>query len=630
MLLKALNKKKDTNEVISRFPINENLLNIIQPSGINFDEMNTSLGENLGKIYAISRYPDAADYGWLAPLCNLEGTSTTIEFKYTDPEGLIKIFDDKIKNLRANQDAIKNESERKINQKKIEDLDSLIRRLSVEQEPVGYISTILHIQDVTRDRLMERIKRVSGIVAIQGCNIKLLKYRQGTGLKAIAPYGVPMDEVSSMGLRNLPISSFVGGFPMANPGLNDEGGYYLGKTAGRRIGIVNPWLRGKDRVNSNWFISGPPGVGKSTVFKDVLIIENAFFETKVIIFDPNEEYVEIAKHPDINGDVINSIGGNDGRINPLQARKLAVVREKDLDEGESLADYYVFDDGISDLALYIQHVKTFFRLYFGKDEFTASISAILESCLIELYAKAGINWETDISTIPNENWPIIQELYEMVKSKLDDKKLSNYKKESIQKLLDLLYSAAYGADKFLWNGPTTLTSDASFVDLIVSGLQDTDERVKRAQYYNILSWCFEVATKDRSEKVLVAVDEGYLFVDPDYPDIMKYMRNMSKQFRKYEAGLMFITHAVGDVLDPEVKRMGQAIIDNSCYKFIMGCDGKDLKETQELFNLTEKEVNILSQKCRGQGIFFAGNIRLDLTVEVNDTFLSMMGTAGGR
>lgn len=630
MLLKISKKEKDTIEVKSKFPINENLLNIIQPSGINFDEMNTSLGENLGKIYAISRYPDAADYGWLAPLCNLEGTSTTIEFKYTEPEGLIKIFDDKIKNLRANQDAIKNESERKINQKKIEDLDSLIRRLSVEQEPVGYISTMLHIQDVTRDRLMERIKRVSGIAAVQGCNIKLLKYRQGIGLKAIAPYGVPIDEVSSMGLRNLPISSFIGGFPMANPGLNDEGGYYLGKTAGRRIVIVNPWLRGKDRVNSNWFISGVPGVGKSTALKNILIMENAFYETKIIIFDPEEEYVDITKHPDINGDIINCNGGNEGRINPLQARKLAVVREKDLEEGEALTDYYVFEDGNSDLALYIQHVKTFFRLYFGKEEFPASISAILEDCLVELYAKKGISWETNISTIPNENWPIIQELYEVVESKSAEKKLSNYKKEAYEKLLDLLYSAAHGADKFLWNGPTTLSPNASCIDLIVSGLQNTDERVKRAQYYNILSWCFESATKDRSERVLIAVDEGYLFVDPDYPDIMKYMRNMSKQFRKYEAGLMFITHAVGDILDPAVKRMGQAIIDNSCYKFLMGCDGKNLEETQELFNLTEKEVNILSQKCRGQGIFFAGNIRLDLTVEVNDTFLSMMGTAGGR
>ena len=62
----------------------------------------------------------------------------------------------------------------------------------------------------------------------------------------------------------------------------------------------------------------------------------------------------------------------------------------------------------------------------------------------------------------------------------------------------------------------------------------------------------------------------------------------------------------------------------------MGCDGKNLEETSRLFNLSEKETNILSQKNRGQGILFAGNVRLDLTVDVSDRFLEMMGSAGGR
>jgi len=81
-------------------------------------------------------------------------------------------------------------------------------------------------------------------------------------------------------------------------------------------------------------------------------------------------------------------------------------------------------------------------------------------------------------------------------------------------------------------------------------------------------------------------------------DLLKFMRNISKRARKYEAGIMFITHSVVDVLDPEVKRLGQALIDNACYKFIMGCDGKNLEETKKLFNLSEKQENILSAKKR--------------------------------
>lgn len=168
------------------------------------------------------------------------------------------------------------------------------------------------------------------------------------------------------------------------------------------------------------------------------------------------------------------------------------------------------------------------------------------------------------------------------------------------------------------------------MDLDIKGLLEVDDNVKRAQLYNIVSWAWTELSKDRKRKVLFGIDEGYLIAEPDYPEIIKYVRNMSKRLRKYEGALMFITHALVDILDPAVRRYSQAIIDNACYKFIMGCDGKNLEDTDELFNLSEKELNILSQKNRGQGILFAGNIRLDLTVDVSDKFLEIMGSAGGR
>ena len=232
--------------------------------------------------------------------------------------------------------------------------------------------------------------------------------------------------------------------------------------------------------------------------------------------------------------------------------------------------------------------------------------------------------------MPNEQWPIMEELYAKVQEKASEEGISEYKRSSYEKLSNLLFSAACGADKIMWNGPTTLDAKTDFVDLVISSLLDASEEVKRAQFYNILSWAWTELSKDRKQRILFGVDEGYLVVDPDYPDIMKYLRNMSKRLRKYEGGILFITHSVVDVLDPAVKRFGQAIIDNACYKFIMGCDGKNLEEAANLFNLSENEVNLLSQKKRGEGILFAGNTRLQLKVDVPDKFLEMMGTAGGR
>lgn len=491
---------------------------------------------------------------------------------------------------------------------------------------------MLFIRHTDMKQLEDRIKRVSGAVAVAQCKLLNLKYKQLQAMKCIAPYGTPDRIVAQYGERNMPISTFLGGFPMASAGINDPDGYFLGRTSRtNRMIILNQWMRNNDRVNSNWFISGLPGSGKSTAIKKILTCEYAF-GARVIILDPEEEYVDLADHPDINGDVIDCAGGTSGRINPLQVRYVPRITEDDLSAGENLKDYFIYDDseGISDLALHIQNLRVFFKLYFGSDNFDAGIKTALEECLIEVYQDFNITWDTEIAFLKPEDYPIIRDLYNKVEEKSKNKDLSQYKQSVYDKLKDLLYSIAYGADQFIWNGPTTINPQSDYVVLNCSRLLELDDNVKRAQFFNLTSWSWHEMSKDRSQRVIFNIDEGYLFVDPDYPDLMKFVRNVSKRDRKYEASLMFITHSAVDILDPAVKRFGQAIMDNSCYRFVMGTDGKNLQETAALFNLTEGEQTILASKSRGVGILFAGSVRLDMRVEVSNEMLAMFGKRGGR
>lgn len=621
--------KKNINIVKKNNGVNEHLLNIITPSGFDYDKNFASLGENTGKIFTISKYPLEADYGWLAPLCNLEGTSTTIEYRYTEPDRQIKVFNAKIKELRSNKETVKDESERQKLDQSIKDLEEMINRISLKNEPVGYVNTMLHIQDVTLKNLNDRIKRVSSVVSVSGCNLKNIRYKQLQALKCISPYGIPEKIVAQMGERNMPISTFIGGFPMANAGINDPEGYYIGKTENNKLVILNQWRRDKDRINSNWVVFGMPGTGKSTLLKKIFTYELAL-GTKFIVFDPEEEYIDLANHPNIQGDIIDCAGGTTGRINPLQIRVSPRITKEDLEEGEKIEDFYNYDEsnGISDMALYIQNLRVFFKLYFGSLE--DDIKVNLEKCLIKLYNNFKIYWDTDISKLRNEDFPIMTDLYNVVEEETKSPDLSEYKRSSLEKLLDKLYSVAHGADQYIWNGHTTLNPKSKFIVLNTSKLLDADENVKKAQFYNLTLWGWQQMSADRTEKTILAEDEGYLFIDPDLIDLMKFNRNISKRARKYEGGLMFITHSCVDLLHEEVRRLGQAIIDNACYKLILGCDGKQLEETKKLFNLTEKEEAILASKNRGQGIFFAGSVRLNLKIDVRPKILDMFGKAGGR
>ena len=106
--------KKNKN-VIIQDDVNHNILNIISPSGITYSETEANIGENYGKVYTVSKYPSDAEYGWLAPLCNLEGTSTYIEFIYADPARLIKVYNEKHTQLAGTYETLKEESEKQNN-----------------------------------------------------------------------------------------------------------------------------------------------------------------------------------------------------------------------------------------------------------------------------------------------------------------------------------------------------------------------------------------------------------------------------------------------------------------------------------------------------------------------------------
>ena len=105
-------------------------------------------------------------------------------------------FNKQISELKSEKELAKQESEIQICQKKIDDLKEMIDRISVREEPVGYMNITLFIQDQSIEKLNSgREKRINTILATNGCNMRLLKYRQIQAMESVAPYGLPNEDV---------------------------------------------------------------------------------------------------------------------------------------------------------------------------------------------------------------------------------------------------------------------------------------------------------------------------------------------------------------------------------------------------------------------------------------------------
>ena len=276
------------------------------------------------------------------------------------------------------------------------------------------------------------------------------------------------------------------------------------------------------------------------------------------------------------------------------------------------------------MALHMKTLEIEFSLYLPS--LTDMQKAILKQTIIELYNQFGIFWETDIRQLKATDFPILSDLHALLEKKAE----ANKENPVYRDLAMLLYDAAAGSDSFLWNGHTTLEANSRFICLDTHDLQNASDNVKRTQYLNLLSWCWEEMSRDRNERCLLVCDEAYLMIDPQVPQSLVFLRNVEKRARKYEAGLAIISHSVVDFLAPEVKMYGQALLDIPCYKILMGCDGKNLQETKDLYNLTDAEQELLESKRRGHALFIIGSKRLHVNFEIPAYKFSYMGKAGGR
>ena len=334
----------------------------------------------------------------------------------------------------------------------------------------------------------------------------------------------------------------------------------------------------------------------------------------------NGEYKELTEN--LEGDWLNVGSGAGGVINPLQIKDVPLDDDDEKDK--------VFKDegtGLGAMALHFQSLRTFFKLLFP--ELTSIQIALLEETLEELYNSFNIYWNTDISNFKNIDFPIMYDLYELINKKTKTV-YDNGKKQDYEILQSLIRTIAVGADSALFNGYTSIQTKTNFICLDTHNLQDASERVKKAQYFNILTYCWELMSKDREEKTMLVCDEAYLLIDPQVPQSLVFLRNIAKRCRKYEGSLCIISHSIVDFLDDSVKMYGQAILDMATYKVLMGTDGKNLEETTELFKLSEYQADFLYAKKRGYAIFIIGAYRILVKFDIFPYEFTYFGKAGGR
>lgn len=609
-------KKREIERIIE----NQTLLNILSPiGGIEYKKNYFRVGDYLGRVYAITKYPQKVRVGWLESIANIPNTVCSLNISPTEKDILMQNISKGIRQNEIQYDSIKDEILRQRTEREIKDARELIEKIDLNGETVVYVTIAIMVIAEDMEELKQRSKAVLTKLATMQMKGRLLTNLSKNSFKLMSPFSITDPVIKEIADRNMLESSWIGGLPFSSSGFNDGNKYYFARDTKGGIVILDPWKRGGDRTNSNFVIMGTAGVGKSTVAKH-LILNEYMTNTKIILIDPEREEKEMVEK--LGEKWIDIGSGRGGIINPLQMK--AVPLDDDNEEEKGYKDE---GKGMGAMALHFQTLRTFFKLLYP--ELNSIQVAYLEEVLEELYGKFNINWNTDITVIPNDKFPIMIDLYNLLGEKVNNEK-DKEKQKIFATLKSLIRGISIGAEKGLFNGHTTVNDVAKIICFDTFNLQNASDRIKKAQYFNILTYCWEIMSKDKEEKTMLVCDEAYLLIDPEVPQSLIFLRNVAKRCRKYEGSLVIISHSIVDFLDSSVKMYGQAILDMATYKILMGTDGQNLEESVELFKLSEAQAEFLYKKKRGLGLFIIGSNRIFVRFDIFPIEFEYFGKGGGR
>ena len=323
----------------------------------------------------------------------------------------------------------------------------------------------------------------------------------------------------------------------------------------------------------------------------------------------------------IGGTWIDCGTGISGIINPLEVRKST----DDNDDEKKLS--------ANDLSRHFQTFRTFIKYYL--QDLSAYELTKIEDALIDVYKDKNITFDTDLSKLKSEDYPIIKDLYNKLLNNLYNAKVREEPQNviaSLEKICSLL-KRAITTDAKIFNGHSSIkvNNNSDFIVLDINSLVDSDDSILKSQFFNILTWCWNEICKNKDEQVILVCDEAHLIIDPNNRDGIDFLKKASKRIRKQNGSLILISQNLIDFCSPEIERYGQVIIDNSSYLFVMSQGQKEIEAVANMLSLSESERQFLTTASQGCGLLVVGqDTRLPIQVELRVEEQELFGTAGGK
>ena len=590
----------------------------IAPKGMDFEKSTSEfkISDKYATILTVISYPRYVGDGYLSDITNISGVKMVIKHIPVPFSVLSKMLNKELADLRSRYQS---ERDNTILERIKQDMDSLelfIQQFTASQSRTFDFQMHLMITADTKEELENKKLNLKTYLDSMELIAIPLKFEQQRVLKSILPIFEKQPIEDRIGTI-MPSPTMAAMYPFIFDSIKDEGlGTLLGVEFSGGVVLFNQFLyqikKENNRNNANMIILGASGSGKSTAAKLVLRshIRNGY---QIVCVDPEGELTDMTNT--LGGEIIDlGKGGAYGMINPLE-----IVMDIDTEEAASNGAGYTV------LTKTLQTLKAFMKYYSPNIE--EDVLTLFGEIVLETYARFGIAYNTDFSHYTSNDFPIMQDVYITVTSKLTSMTEKTHERDVLERL-ELKLRPLVKELQYYFNGKTTINTNSQYLVFNIKEIMNSDANIRNALLFNVLKYAWSLCLNPNINTVL-SVDEAHVLLGSQNELGAEFLAQVQRRARKYNTGTIIITQQPSDFVANNMIMHGKAIFDNASYYLVMGLRKQAAEDLSMLIDLNDNEKENIKRYNQGEGLFVCGNRRMQIDVTLTEDELDLFGSGGG-
>lgn len=588
----------------------------IAPKGMQFNVADFRISDKYATILTVISYPRYVGDGYLSNITNLSGVKMVIKHIPVPFSMLSKMLNKELADLRSKyQTERDNTILERINQD-INSLEVFIQQFTSSQSRTFDFQLHLMITADTQEELENKKLNLKTYLDSMEMVAIPLKFEQERVLKSILPIFDKQPIEDRIGTI-MPSPTMAAMYPFIFDSVKDEGlSTLLGIEFSGGVVLFNQFLyqikKENNRNNANMIILGASGSGKSTAAKLILRshIRNNY---QLVCVDPEGELTEMTNN--YGGEVIDlGKGGDYGMINPLE-----IVMDVDNEEAANSGA------GYSILTKTLQTLKAFMKYYSPTIE--EDVLTLFGEIVLETYARFGIAYNTNFINYTSKDFPIMQDVYVTVTSKLVSMSEKTHERDVLERL-ELKLRPLVKELQYYFNGKTTINTNNNYLVFNIKEIMNSDANVRNALLFNVLKYAWSLCLNPNVNTVL-SVDEAHVLLGSQNELGAEFLAQVQRRARKYNTGTIIITQQPSDFVASNMIMHGKAIFDNASYYLVMGLRKQAAEDLAMLIDLNDNEKENIKRYSQGEALFVCGNRRMQINLVLTEDELDSFGSGGG-